>query len=166
MHLIQTKNSLTVQKNLSRKLYVEVASKNIFFYHHPTTQELSSQCLQFPSILKQVRLLHNVISINHASIYSRSLEMSSNFWVPKGLNVFIRNHVFKITTMKKVHFEIWFAKSVYFITFSSFMHPTHHIEPPPIYLAIDEVLLDVKYSTKSTIEHATKCYVIERWKNF
>jgi len=32
------------------------------------------------------------------------------------------------------------------------MHPPHHIEPPPIRLAIDEVLLNVEYSTLSTIE--------------
>lgn len=33
-----------------------------------------------------------------------------------------------------------------------FVHPAHHIELPPIYLAIDEALLGAEYSTPSTIE--------------
>ena len=32
----------------------------------------------------------------------------------------------------------------------SFMHAVHHFEPPPVHLTIDEVLLDVEYSTPST----------------
>jgi hypothetical protein len=32
------------------------------------------------------------------------------------------------------------------------MHSAHHLEPPPVHLATDEVLLGVEYSTPSTIE--------------
>ena len=32
------------------------------------------------------------------------------------------------------------------------MHSAHHLEPPPVHLATDEVLLGVEYSTPSTVE--------------
>ena len=49
----------------------------------------------------------------------------------------------------------------------SFMHSTHHLEPPLVHLAIDEVMLDVEYvfhitscrsQAKGVKVHGTECY--------
>jgi hypothetical protein len=40
------------------------------------------------------------------------------------------------------------------------MHSAHHLEPPPVFLAIDEVLLGVEYSTPFTIEQRQGLHVM------